>query len=87
VTYKAPHTYDWDYWDGEMVDIGGRLQVSIKQSLYDDMVQRFLQWDEETNIDPDPPTRAKILADQWIRKSIEKHLRIGFHYTLKYIED
>lgn len=87
VTYKAPHTYDWDYWDGEMVDIGGRLQVSIKQSLYNDLVQRFLQWDEETNIDPDPPTRAKILADQWIRKSIEKHLRIGFHYTLKYIED
>lgn len=77
---------DWSYWNGETVDIGGRLLIQIKQSLKQSLKERFLAREERCYRSSSPDLTAEEMTLDWIHAAIKKHIRSGFHYELEFIE-
>jgi hypothetical protein len=72
--------------DGEPLDISGRLLIQIRNSLLDNLINRFLTWDEDVNRSPTPNQIARDKALDWIHRSIKKHIRKGYTYELEFID-
>jgi len=73
------YTGDWTYWNGEALDISGRLLVRIKQSVWDSLKQRYLAYDEDVNRSANPDALATSKTNDHITASINKHTRQGFY--------
>lgn len=83
---ETEHCGEWSYWDGEAVDISGRLLFKIKRSVKNFLVERYLEFSDEAQLSENPRGTAEKLAEDRIHRAIQKHIRKGFHYELEYVE-
>jgi hypothetical protein len=78
-TNEYEYTGDYTYWNGEALDISGRILVRIKQSIWDNLKSKFLEFDEEVTRSANPDSLANQKVNAYITKTINKHIRYGFH--------
>jgi len=74
---------DWTYWNGEAIDISGRLLIRIKQSIWDNLFDRYMANDEDTLRSPNPKATATEKTNNHIRATVERHTREGFHFEIE----
>lgn len=69
---KLPDQYDTTFYDGEITDMSSRLNITIKKSVYDELVGRIIQHDADVQLADNKDEEAAIKARGVITKAVDK---------------
>jgi len=86
VNIKRRNYYDYNYYDGEIIDMSLWYDIYIKKYIYDDLVARVKEYSRDAILNSTNDEELSILArneaNEIIKEQVRKHMPLGTKWRI-----
>jgi hypothetical protein len=86
VNIKRRNYYDYNYYDGEIIDMSLWYDIYIKKYIYDDLVARVKEYSRDTILNSTNDEELSILArneaNEIIKEQVRQHMPLGTKWRI-----